>query len=164
MVLKRNTGSHIRLIGIFIKQLSAFLGISRSGQNKHIIAAVFDYIKLELENIFNLDLCVSSLMWHRGDPRECCFWNSIIKPSSVCVVWPQRCKILFINVLLKDKATNNSCCHSVTRTNTARRQTSRVDVYPTNIKIPTTKKRRLTFVLRGRPVCWKTENTQEPGE
>ena len=28
----------------------------------------------------------------------------------------------------------------------------RVYVYPTNIKIPTTKKRRLTFVLRGRPM------------
>ena len=55
-------------------------------------------------------------MWHRGDRGECCFWNSIIKPSSVCLVWPQRCKILFINVLLKDKATNNGSCHTVTRT------------------------------------------------
>ena len=36
----------------------------------------------------------------------------------------------------------------------------RVYVYPTNIKIPTTKKRRLTFVLRGRPML-KIENTQE---
>ena len=38
----------------------------------------------------------------------------------------------------------------------------RVYVYPTNIKIPTTKKRRLTFVLRGRPVCWCAGKLRTP--
>ena len=93
-----------------------------SGHNKHITTAVFYYIIRTWKYFQSWSLCqffdvgCGNVASRRSWRMLCCFWNSIIKPSSVCSAWPQRCKILFINVLLKDKATNNGSCHTVTRT------------------------------------------------